>query len=86
MSTDSSFNRIGEPPLQNSIPQGDQMRDTQQGNPLGDKVENTAGHIAVDGRAGGNAIRPTRQQSVGANLRMYSKPSWLSGLGMDVHY
>lgn len=75
---DSPFNDVGMPPinlLDTSRANG--LRDTQRGNPIGDRVDNSQGVNNVDGRSGGNPIRPTRGQGAGAYLGMYSKPSWL---------
>jgi hypothetical protein len=67
---------IGMPSPANFTPDGDRLLNTNQGNPLGDQVDNSSGAITVDGREGGKPINPTRGAS-GHSFSLYSKPSWL---------
>lgn len=72
----SSMDFIGMPSPANFTIEGDKLQNTNQGNPLGDKVDNSAGDNLADGREGGKPINPARQSS-GHSFGMYSKPSWL---------
>jgi len=47
------------------------LQDTQRANPLGDRVDNTAGDNKIDPKAQGLS------SNMGASLDMQSKPSWL---------
>jgi hypothetical protein len=67
---------IGMPSPSLGTPEGDKLSDTNQTNPLGDRVDNSAGINLADGREGGNPINTSRGSS-GHSLGMYSKPSWL---------
>lgn len=74
MSNPSDF--IGMPPASNFTVDGDKLTNTNRANPLGDKVDNSAGENLADGREGGKPINPVRQAS-GHSFNMYSKPSFL---------
>lgn len=62
---------IGMPSPANFTPEGDKLQNTNQTNPLGDKVDNSQGDNVTQ-----SVVTPTRQAS-GHSLNMYSKPSWL---------
>lgn len=62
---------IGMPPASLYTQDGDKLSNTDQGNPLGDQVNNSAGTNVQQ-----SIIDPKRQSS-GHSLGMYSKPSWL---------
>lgn len=74
MSNSSDF--IGMPPPANFTIEGDKLLNTNQANPLGDKVDNSSGENLADGREGGKPINNIRGAS-GHSFGMYSKPSWL---------
>lgn len=65
----SDFIGMPEPDLYTQ--EGNQLSNTNRGNPNGDVVDNSAGSNLPE-----NKKNPTRGSS-GHSLGMYSKPSWL---------
>jgi hypothetical protein len=62
---------VGMPSPANFTVDGDKLSNTNQGNPLGDKVDNSVGDNVQQ-----SIVDPKRQAS-GHSFNMYSKPSWL---------
>jgi len=62
---------VGMPPPELYTQDGDKLSNTNRGNPLGDKVDNSSGTNVTQ-----SIVDPKRQSS-GHSLSSYSKPSWL---------